>query len=144
MSGKKRTPAEAMPAATPIEMDARRTRERLRTLERHNPLRERATSGDNTPWADSLEELHDDMAKKEYLAVREVLSFRLKTFTRAQEKLWGGTYGFCDRCEDKIPPARLRAVPEAVHCVRCAELAEREQATRREPPWVAEYQLAAA
>ena len=43
--------------ADPIAMDAHRTRERLKMMERQNPLRERAHSGDNTPWADSLEEL---------------------------------------------------------------------------------------
>jgi RNA polymerase-binding transcription factor DksA len=107
-------------------------------------MRERAASGDNTPWADSLEELHDDMAKNEYLATREVLASRLRAFTRAEEKLREGTYGLCDSCEAEIAPARLRAVPEAVHCVRCAEKAEQRRAIRQERLWAAEAHLAAA
>lgn len=29
-------------------------------------------------------------------------------------------YGFCVACEEPIPMARLRLVPEATHCVACA------------------------
>jgi RNA polymerase-binding transcription factor DksA len=125
-------------------MDAHRTRERLKMMERQNPIRERAHAGDNTPWADSLEELQDDMAKNEYHAARELLVARLKTLSRAEEKVREGTYGSCDSCGKQIPAGRLRAVPGAVHCVRCAERLERDNVAVRQPLWVREYQPAAA
>jgi len=127
-----------------IEQDERRTRERLWAMERQNPLRGRAEAGDNTPWADSLEELQDDMAKNEYMAAREVLVERLKALSRAEEKVREGTYGICDRCGGAIPEARLRAIPGAAHCVRCAERLERDTVAVRQPLWVGEYQQATA
>lgn len=113
-------------------------------MERTNPLRDRAHGGDNTPWADSLEELQNDMAKNEYLAGREVLVARLKTLSRAEEKVREGTYGVCDSCGKPIPGGRLQAVPGAAHCVRCAEGLERDNAAVRQPLWVGEYHPAAA
>lgn len=37
----------------------------------------------------------------------------------ALERLTAGTYGVCERCGQRIPDARLEAVPEATHCVGC-------------------------
>jgi RNA polymerase-binding transcription factor DksA len=130
--------------ADPIAMDAHRTRERLKTMERQNPLRERIHAGDNTPWADSLEELHDDMAKNEFLAVRELLVARLKALSRAEEKVKEGTYGVCDSCGNPIPVGRLEAVPGAVHCVRCAERLERDDVAGGQRVRLGDHQLAAA
>lgn len=142
MRHKTRTPSASSAASHTLEMDARRTRERLKMMERTNPLRDRAHDGDNTPWADSLEELQNDMAKNEFLAGREVLVARLKTLSRAEEKVREGTYGVCDSCGKPIPAGRLQAVPGAVHCVRCAEGLERDQATALQRPWALEYQFA--
>jgi RNA polymerase-binding transcription factor DksA len=50
---------------------------------------------------------------------------RLKTLARAREKVREGTYGCCDQCGEPIPPARLRAMPEAIYCVPCASERER-------------------
>ena len=144
MRNKMRTPSAGSAASDMLELDARRTRERLKMMDRKNPLRDRAHDGDNTPWADRLEELQNDMAKNEFLGGREVLVARLKTLSRAEEKVREGTYGLCDECGGAIPTARLRAIPGAVHCVRCAERLERDNAAVRQPLWVGEYHLAAA
>ena len=37
----------------------------------------------------------------------------------ALSRLAAGTYGVCERCGQRIPDARLEAVPEATHCVGC-------------------------
>lgn len=144
MKSKKQTSGGVTSVADPIAMDAHRTRERLKTMERQNPLRERIHAGDNTPWADSLEALHDDMAKNEFLAARELLVARVKALSRAEEKVKEGTYGLCDSCGNPIPVGRLQAVPGAVHCVRCAERLERDDAAGRQRLWLGDYQLAAA
>jgi DnaK suppressor protein len=47
---------------------------------------------------------------------------------RALAKLDEGTYGRCDACGEEIPPARLRAMPDAVLCMTCTG------AQRRPPP----------
>lgn len=36
-----------------------------------------------------------------------------------------GTYGICDRCKEQIDPARLKALPYALLCVRCQGYLER-------------------
>jgi DnaK suppressor protein len=45
----------------------------------------------------------------------------------ALRRLDDGTYGICASCGERIDPARLQALPEAAHCVACAE--ERESPT---------------
>ncbi|MBX7160599.1 MAG: TraR/DksA family transcriptional regulator [Acidimicrobiia bacterium] len=44
---------------------------------------------------------------------------------RATERLNSGTYGQCARCHDRIPAARLEALPYAELCVSCQEKHER-------------------
>jgi RNA polymerase-binding transcription factor len=39
--------------------------------------------------------------------------------------LRGGEYGICQECEERIAPARLRAMPEVTTCVRCQDRLER-------------------
>jgi RNA polymerase-binding transcription factor DksA len=38
----------------------------------------------------------------------------------ALDRLAAGTYGTCETCGDRIPLARLRALPETPACVTCA------------------------
>jgi RNA polymerase-binding transcription factor DksA len=144
MGNTKHAAGDVTSAADPIAAEARRTRERLKTMERQNPLRGRVHAGDNSRRADRLEELHDDMSKNEYLAAREARVARLKSLSRAEEKVREGTYGLCDSCGKPIPADRLQAVPGAPHCVPCGERLERGEVTGRQRLWPGEYQLAAA
>lgn len=50
---------------------------------------------------------------------------------RALAKLDEGTYGTCDGCGDPIPPARLEAMPDALHCLTCASAQRRIGPARR-------------
>ena len=54
------------------------------------------------------------------VAAHEKVATVLKEVTRAIKKLDEGTYGGCDRCERKIGPERLEALPWATLCVACA------------------------
>ncbi len=48
----------------------------------------------------------------------------------AFDKLFGVApvpYGVCDKCEEPIQMGRLRARPEAAHCLHCAQKEERGQ-----------------
>ncbi len=38
---------------------------------------------------------------------------------RALAKIESGTYGFCEQCGERIPDARLQALPQAALCVAC-------------------------
>ncbi len=45
----------------------------------------------------------------------------LARIERALARMELGEYGICARCGEFIAPARLRALPSAEHCIRCAE-----------------------
>jgi RNA polymerase-binding transcription factor DksA len=49
---------------------------------------------------------------------------RLRAIELALERAQHGRFGICERCQGRIPVTRLRAVPEATQCIRCARTAE--------------------
>ena len=48
----------------------------------------------------------------------------------ALARLEAGTYGICTACGETIEEARLQAIPETPYCIRDAESAEAEEASR--------------
>jgi DnaK suppressor protein len=54
------------------------------------------------------------------LAIGESARSELRQIERALERLEAGGYGACDRCGERIEAERLRVVPYAAHCSRCA------------------------
>jgi RNA polymerase-binding transcription factor DksA len=88
-------------------------------------------TGDNTPTSDALDGIQENMAKEEAFIAREALILRLRILAKAEEKVREGTYGLCEACGRPIPPARLRALPEAILCVPCAEAEEGRRPRRR-------------
>jgi DnaK suppressor protein len=95
------------------ELDSR-IREKL---EEHMSLRE-SRSGDPTDVASDA--IDDEMA----LQVAEVETRERIQIREAFERVAAGTYGFCERCGERIPVARLKALPSASMCVKCKELEE--------------------
>lgn len=65
------------------------------------------------------------------IGVGDSLERVLARTERAVAKLDDGSYGMCDVCGDPIPPGRLRALPDAVLCLRCAESQRRTSVPRR-------------
>ena len=45
----------------------------------------------------------------------------LESIGRALERMDSGEYGICAACGEPIAPIRLRALPTAERCIRCAE-----------------------
>ncbi len=54
----------------------------------------------------------------------EVESRELANIERALARMRTGTYGECEVCGDKIPLARLNALPYATSCIECQRAAE--------------------
>ena len=48
-------------------------------------------------------------------------SRELRRIERAIEMIQHGCYGICDSCEQKIPVARLQAIPDTTLCVHCQQ-----------------------
>ena len=44
----------------------------------------------------------------------------------ALRKIDDGSYGICEECEDEIPVARLKAIPDARYCISCQAELENE------------------
>ncbi len=65
------------------------------------------------------------------IGVGDSLERVLARTERAVAKLDEGSYGMCDVCGDPIPSGRLRALPDAVLCVRCASSQPRSGVPRR-------------
>jgi CBS domain-containing protein len=84
---------------------------------------ERALSADiHDEPRDSAERAADESS----IGVLEPLSKRaarrLRAIESALERAKHGELGICERCRGRIPAIRLRAVPEASLCIRCARL----------------------
>jgi DnaK suppressor protein len=110
------------------ELEARRdqARERLEVL---SARPERGTAqgfgkriGDGT--TEAVSRLTD-------IGVGDSLERVLARTERALAKLDAGTYGICDACGDPIPAGRMRALPEGVLCLKCAQAQRRAPAPRR-------------
>jgi len=74
---------------------------------------------------DPSERASDQRNLAELDAVRAVASRRLAAIERALERADRHQFGICEQCQRHIPATRLRAMPEATLCVRCARVTAR-------------------
>ena len=88
--------------------------------------------GDNSPYADEVDEIQANESRELDFATRTLLVERVNRLAEALERLSEGEYGTCVECGEPIAPARLRALPEVQTCVRCQDRLERLE-RRMEP-----------
>ena len=81
--------------------------------------------GNNSPFADEVDEIQANESREIGFATRELLVDRVNRLSAALDRLKDGEYGTCVECEEPISPARLRALPEVQTCVRCQDRIER-------------------
>ena len=81
--------------------------------------------GDNSPFADEVDEIQANERREIGFATRELLVGRVNRLSAALDRLNDGEYGTCVECEEPISPARLQALPEVQTCVRCQDRIER-------------------
>jgi DnaK suppressor protein len=81
--------------------------------------------GDNSPFADEVDEIQANEARELDFATRTLLVERVNRIADALDRLSEGEYGVCVECGEAIAPARLRALPEVQTCVRCQDRLER-------------------
>ena len=67
----------------------------------------------------------DDIDRKMIEALGSQELKRLKLIDSAITRIKQGKYGLCIKCNTRIPPARLEAVPYALMCVECKSEEER-------------------
>ncbi|PYM42487.1 MAG: hypothetical protein DME12_07420 [Candidatus Rokuibacteriota bacterium] len=81
--------------------------------------------GDNSPFADEVDEIQANERREIGFATRELLVERVNRLSAALDRLSEGEYGTCVECAEEISPARLHAMPEVQTCVRCQDRIER-------------------
>jgi DnaK suppressor protein len=110
------------------ELEARReqTRERLGVLSARPELG--AAQGFGKRIGDGTTEA---VSRLTDIGVGDSLERVLARTERALAKLEDGTYGICDACGDPIPAGRMRALPDGVLCLKCAQNQRRAPAPRR-------------
>ena len=103
-----------------LEKDLRTAVARLRQMGGGAMLEELPGAiGDNSPFADEMDEIQASESREIGFATRGLLVERVNRLSAALDRLNDGVYGICAECEEPISPARLRAMPEVLTCVRC-------------------------
>ena len=69
----------------------------------------------------ALDSAQDEISSQ----LAEVESRELASIENALERMRSGKYGLCEGCGQKIPMARLNALPYATNCIECQREAER-------------------
>lgn len=103
-----------------------------RTVERIRHMGGTATSvqtmnalGDTSQLADEVDVIQINEDREMSFATRSLLVERANRLAEALERLRDGEYGVCQECGEAIAPARLKAMPEVLTCVRCQDRLER-------------------
>jgi DnaK suppressor protein len=103
-----------------------------RTVERIRHMGGTATSvqtmnalGDTSQLADEVDVIQINEDREMSFATRSLLVERANRLAEALERLRDGEYGVCQECGEVIAPARLKAMPEVMTCVRCQDRLER-------------------
>ncbi len=102
-------------------------------LKRRDALR-KALAGDlsmlnelkDTAAGDLIDAALDSSYNELSSQLAEVESRELRHVEQALERIREGEYGVCERCNLKIPVARLNALPYATSCIECQREMERE------------------
>ena len=81
--------------------------------------------GDNSPFADQVDEIQANAGREMGFATRELLLERVNRLSAALDRVNDGEYGVCDQCAGTISPARLEALPEVQTCIYCQDSIER-------------------
>jgi len=82
------------------------------------------TAAGSSPPIEIMDGVQHAVASRTTAAAQRVLLARIEALQQAEERVREGTYGRCVVCGEPIPERRLEALPEARHCVPCAEAME--------------------
>jgi DnaK suppressor protein len=87
----------------------------------------------------TIEKSADQMDEIQYATERDLAvlnvdrdSKLLRQVKAALTRIQAGTFGTCCDCEETIRPKRLAAVPWALRCIQCQEVADRQGPERED------------
>jgi DnaK suppressor protein len=111
-----------------LEQDLRATVTRLRQVAGGDALEEITAAIGIQSFAEDLDKIQAQQTLNLTFASRARLVGRVNRLAAALRRLEDGVYGTCVRCNEEIPPARLKALPEVETCIACQEKLERRAA----------------
>lgn len=100
--------------------EEKRLEDELKELEAADPKEWEARLTEN----EAGDESNEAETGSRVAALKAVIGRRLKDVQRAIGKLRRGSYGVCDRCGEKIDPARLKVLPGVSYCIQCEKRME--------------------
>lgn len=80
-------------------------------------LRDQLDYGNDVDHFD--EETDEAEGYANYVGVEQILKHRLLNIEAALEKIKNGTYGLCEKCNQRIPIEILKLNPETQWCSKC-------------------------
>ena len=109
-----------------LEAELNRTVERIRQMGgTTTSVQTMNALGDTSQLADEVDVIQINEDREMNFATRSLLVERANRLAEALERLRDGEYGVCQECNEAIAPARLKAMPEVMTCVRCQDRLER-------------------
>lgn len=79
------------------------------------------SSGDLSSMPIHMADIGTDNFEQEFtLTLMQGEEGTLELIEAALERIEKGTYGLCEECSQRIPKARLNAIPYTPYCVKCA------------------------
>jgi len=96
----------------------RQLEERLAELQtRLARIKEDVTKSHSGDSAEQAQERENDEVVD---AIGNETAHSIRVIQSALERIENGTYGACENCGEDIGQSRLRVIPEATRCVKCA------------------------
>ena len=105
-------------------------KERAETLVELDRLREYLRSEVDPDEEEADPDLYE---REKTLALIRTWENKLASIEQALRLAEKGSYGICERCGEKIDPARLEALPHTTLCVKCKSQMERVAGVRLRP-----------
>lgn len=103
-----------------LDSEHKRITEELKQLLASAPTGDDRREG--SPFGKREEEATESFELEKRLALEKQIRDRLAEVEHALRKFEDGTYGLCDKCGQRIDPARMEALPEASLCLNCKAL----------------------
>lgn len=86
-------------------------------MERSGKVNRDLSQPHSADWAEQAQERENDEVLESIAAETQESIVHLQA---ALARVADGSYGECETCGEAIDEARLQALPEATHCMRCA------------------------
>lgn len=98
---------------------------RVELAEGFSAVRSRSSEGADEGDKDYIDYAVSSYTKEFLFSLSDLEREQLLRVDDALKSIDEGTYGTCDECGETIEDKRLKAVPWAVYCLSCQELADR-------------------